>query len=100
MFHILNFFQITQGVINGNNCVDQDGWTGKIPGAPTFTLKLATLSGLAGQSCFYALYCEIDIFKQSFTLYNAASATSKSPQVKTTEPMVSINVSNCSIQLG
>ena len=30
----------------------------------------------------------------------AASSTSKSPQVKTTEPMVSIKVTNLSIQLG
>ena len=30
----------------------------------------------------------------------AASSTSKGPQVKTTEPMVWIKVTNCSIQLG
>ena len=30
----------------------------------------------------------------------AASATSKDPQVKTTEPMVSIKATNCSIQLS
>ena len=30
----------------------------------------------------------------------AASSTSKGPQVKTTEPMDSIEVTNCSIQLG
>ena len=30
----------------------------------------------------------------------AASSTSKDPQVKTTEPMDSIKVTNCSIQLG
>ena len=30
----------------------------------------------------------------------AASSTSKGPQVKTTEPVVSIKVTNCSIQLG
>ena len=46
-----------------------------------------------------------------FTLYNekhgesiviglVASLTSKDSQVKTTEPMVSIKVKNCSIQLG
>ena len=50
-------------------------------------------------------------FVQSFTLSNtkhgksiviglAASSTSKGPQVKTTEPMVSIKVTNSSIQLG
>ena len=30
----------------------------------------------------------------------AASSTSKGPQVKTAEPMDSIKVTNCSIQLG
>ena len=30
----------------------------------------------------------------------AANSTSKGPQVKTTEPMVSIKVTNCSIRLG
>ena len=30
----------------------------------------------------------------------AASSTSKCPQAKTTEPMDSIKVTNCSIQLG
>ena len=30
----------------------------------------------------------------------AASSTSKGPQSKTTEPMVSVKVTNCSIQLG
>ena len=30
----------------------------------------------------------------------AARSTSKGPQVKTTEPMDSIKVTNCSIQLG
>ena len=37
---------------------------------------------------------------QCFVIGLAASATSKGPRVKTTEPMVSIKVPNCSIQLG
>ena len=37
---------------------------------------------------------------ESIVIGLVASATSKSPQVKPTEPMVSIEVTNCSIQLG
>ena len=37
---------------------------------------------------------------ESIVIGLAASATSKGPQVKSTEPMVSIKVTNCSIQLG
>ena len=37
---------------------------------------------------------------RSIVIGLAASATSKGPQVKTTEPMVSNKVTNCSIQLG
>ena len=37
---------------------------------------------------------------KSFVIGFAASSTSKGPQVKTTEPTVSIKVTNCSIQLG
>ena len=37
---------------------------------------------------------------ESIVIGLAASSTSKGPQVKTTEPMVSIKVINCSIQLG
>ena len=37
---------------------------------------------------------------ESIIIGFAASATSKGPQVKTTEPMISIKVTNCSIQLG
>ena len=37
---------------------------------------------------------------ESIVIGLAASSTSKGPQVKTTEPMVSIKFTNCSIQLG
>ena len=37
---------------------------------------------------------------KSIVIGLAASSTSKGPQVKTTDPMVSIKVTNCSIQLG
>ena len=37
---------------------------------------------------------------ESVVIGLAASSTSKGPQAKTTEPMVSIKVPNCSIQLG
>ena len=37
---------------------------------------------------------------KSIVIGLAASSTSKGPQVKSTEPMVSIKVTNCSIQLG
>ena len=37
---------------------------------------------------------------ESIVIGLAASSTSKRPQVKTREPMVSIKVTNCSIQLG
>ena len=37
---------------------------------------------------------------ESIVIGLAASPTSKGPQVKTTEPMVAIKVTNCSIQLG
>ena len=37
---------------------------------------------------------------ESIVIGLAASSTSKGPQVKTTEPMISINVTNCAIQLG
>ena len=37
---------------------------------------------------------------ESIVIGLAASSTSKDPQVKTTEPMVSTKVTNCSIQLG
>ena len=37
---------------------------------------------------------------ESIVIVLAANSTSKDPQVKTTEPMVSIKVTNCSIQLG
>ena len=37
---------------------------------------------------------------ESIEIGLAASSTSKDPQVKTTEPMDSINVTNCIIQLG
>ena len=37
---------------------------------------------------------------ESIAIGLAANATSKGPQVKTTEPMVAIKVTNCSIQLG
>ena len=38
--------------------------------------------------------------RESVVIGLTASSTSKRPQVKTTEPMVSIEVTNCSIQLG
>ena len=38
--------------------------------------------------------------RESIVIGFAASSTSKGPQVKTTEHMVSIKVTNCSIQLG
>ena len=37
---------------------------------------------------------------ESIVIGLAASSTSKDPQAKTTEPMDSIKVPNCSIQLG
>ena len=37
---------------------------------------------------------------ESIVIGLAGSSTSKGPQVKTTEPMVSIKVTHCSIQLG
>ena len=37
---------------------------------------------------------------ESIIIGLTASSTSKGPQVKTTEPMASIKVTNCSIQLG
>ena len=37
---------------------------------------------------------------ERFVIGLAASATSKGPQVETTEPMDSIKVTKCSIQLG
>ena len=37
---------------------------------------------------------------ESIVIGLAASSTSKGPQVKTTEPMVSIKVTNSSIELG
>ena len=37
---------------------------------------------------------------ESIVIGLAASSTTKDPQVKTTEPMDSIKVTNCSIQLG
>ena len=37
---------------------------------------------------------------ESIVIGLGASSTSKDPQVKTTEPMDSIKVPNCSIQLG
>ena len=37
---------------------------------------------------------------ESIVISFAVSATSKGPQIKTTEPMVSFKVTNCSIQLG
>ena len=37
---------------------------------------------------------------ESIVIGLAARSTSKGPQVKITEPMVSIKVTNCSIQLG
>ena len=47
---------------------------------------------------FYFIECEACI--ASIAIGLAASSTSKCPQVKTTEPMVSIKITNCSIQLG
>ena len=52
----------------------------------------------------------VQVMRMRFTLSNAkhgesiviglaARSTSKDPRVKTTEPMASINVTNCSIQL-
>ena len=38
--------------------------------------------------------------RESIVIGLAASSTSKGQQIKTTEPMVSIKVTNCSIQLG
>ena len=63
---------------------------------------------MLGLNSFFNYYV---IYLIIFTLSNAkhgksivigltASATSKGPQVKTTEPMVSIKVTNCRIQLG
>ena len=37
---------------------------------------------------------------ESIVIGLTASSTSKRPQVKITEPMVSIKVTNCSIQIG
>ena len=63
---------------------------------------------------YYNIYIKVAHIDQLFFLFTwsnakhgesiviglAASSTSKGPGVKTTEPMVSIKVTNCSIQLG
>ena len=46
---------------------------------------------------FYFIQCEA---RGSIVIGLASRSTSKGPQVKTTEPMVSIKVTNCSIQFG
>ena len=47
---------------------------------------------------FYFIQCEA--WGESIGIGLTASSTSKDPQAKTTEPMDSIKVPNCSIQLG
>ena len=48
----------------------------------------------------YFLLYPLQSMGESIVIGLAASATSKGPHVKTTEPMVSIKVTNCGIQLS
>ena len=49
---------------------------------------------------FFFLLYPMRSMGESIGIGLAASSNSKGPQVKTTDPMVSIKVTNCSIQLG
>ena len=81
-----------------------DNWTGSSPKG------IATMQAIAILRIkFYIItWYEEYICECNYILYHcigsvyrlAASSTSKAPQVKTTEPMVSIKVPNCSIHVG
>ena len=62
-----------------------------------FALYLQNLR-LKNTEIFFYYFIQCEAWGKYCNL--AASSTSKGPQVKTTEPMVSIKVTNCSIQLG
>ena len=51
-------------------------------------------------SCIFLLFYPMRSMGESIGIGLAASSTSKDPQAKTTEPIVSIKVTDCSIQLG
>ena len=63
-----------------------------------FSRNLQIFVNIISMLFFYFIECEA--YGESIVIGLAASSTPKGPQVKTTEPMLSIKVTNCGIQLG
>ena len=85
-------------------CVRMDGWMCVPFFRPRFFPNRLTNSTQKVQIYSIHIYLLFTLsnakHRESIVIGLAESATSKGPQVKTTEPMVSIKVTNYSIQLG